>query len=76
MTEEAAEVATTTAPWRRTAVLLTAWIAAVIVAGIPGDSGGTARAEQRVSQAPVVQNTGPECFAGHGGAPPASKGGD
>jgi hypothetical protein len=76
MTDEAARTATATAPWRRTAVLLIAWVVAVIVAGIPGDAGGTARAEQRSTQAPIVQNTGPECFAGHGGAAPASKSGD
>jgi hypothetical protein len=73
MTDSAGHDVTAPVRWRRTMVLLVAWIAAGIVASTPGDSSGAARAQERSAQVPVVVNTGPECFAGHGAAPPRTK---
>ena len=71
MTNGAAPTAPTTGSSRRTVVLVLAWIVAAVAAGIPGGSASTATAQPRAAQVPIVQNTGPECFAGHA-APPAT----
>jgi hypothetical protein len=76
MTDTPATTPGTTASPRRTAALLLAWLAAAAVAGIPDDSAGTANAKAPAAQTPVVQNTGPECFAGHTTPPAPSKGRD
>jgi hypothetical protein len=54
-------------------VLLVAWLAAAVVAGVPGDATGPPNAEPRAAQIPVVENTGPECFAGNTTPPARSK---
>jgi hypothetical protein len=58
---------------RRTLVLVAAWIAAAVVAGVPAAAGDADRAEPRARAVPVVQNTGPECFAGKAVAPSPAK---
>jgi hypothetical protein len=73
MSDEATRTAITTRSNRRTVVLLVAWVAAAVAAGIPGGAASTANAERRAAQAPVVVNTGPECFAGHTAPPAPSK---
>jgi hypothetical protein len=60
----------------RTAALLVAWLAAAAAAGIPDDTTRTADANAAAARAPVVQNTGPECFAGQVPPPASSKGRD
>jgi hypothetical protein len=75
MTNAARHSARITRATRRTAVVLLAWLAAAAAAGIPDDSAGTANAEPRGTQIPIV-NTGPECFAGHAPRPATSKGRD
>jgi hypothetical protein len=54
---------------RRTLALVAAWIAAAVVAGVPAAAGDRGRAEASARAVPVVQNTGPECFAGRAVAP-------
>jgi hypothetical protein len=76
MTDAAAETARTTRSSRRTAVLLIAWLAAAGTAGIPREAASTANAKPRAARIPIVQNTGPQCFAGHAAPPAASKRGD
>ena len=73
MTDGATGTAMTTRSSRRTVVLLVAWVAAAVAAGIPGGAASTANAERRAAKVPVVQNTGPECFAGHSAPPAPSK---
>jgi hypothetical protein len=72
MTERAAKPTATTGSSWRTAVLLVACVVAAVVAGIPAGAASTATAEPRAAKVPVVQNTGPECFAGHA-APPSKR---
>jgi hypothetical protein len=76
MTDRTATTPSTTAASRRTAVLLVAWLAAAVLAGLPANAAGTANAQPRAAQLPIVQNTGPECFAGHTPPPAANKNGD
>ena len=64
---------TTTASSRRAAALLLAWLVAAVAAGIPNDAAGTANANAPTAQIPIVENTGPECFAGHAAPPAPSK---
>jgi hypothetical protein len=73
MSDEATGTAMAARSNRRTVVLLVAWVAAAVAAGIPGGAASTATAERRAAQAPVVVNTGPECFAGHTAPPAPSK---
>jgi hypothetical protein len=73
MTDRPTAIATTTASTRRAAALLVAWLAAAVAAGIPDDAAGTANANAPAAQTPIVQNTGPECFAGHAPTPTPSK---
>jgi hypothetical protein len=73
MTDRPADTTTTTASSRRAAALLVAWLAAALAAGIPNDAAGTANAKASAAQTPIVQNTGPECFAGHAPPPAPSK---
>jgi hypothetical protein len=73
MTDTPAASTKTTAPSRRAAALLVAWLAAAVAAGIPDDAAGTANAKSRAAQPPIVQNTGPECVTGHGPPPAPSK---
>jgi hypothetical protein len=58
---------------RLTAVLVTGWVAAALLAGFPGAAGGSADA-QTTHGAPVpkIIHSGPACLAGQG-APPQAK---
>jgi hypothetical protein len=71
MTDTPATTARTAPSARRAAALLLAWLAAAMAAGIPDDAAGIANANVPTAQTPIVQNTGPECFAGHAPPPPA-----
>ena len=75
MTDIPAGAPRTRASTVRAAAVLVAWLVAALVAGIPDDATatGTAKASSATTQTPVVQNTGPECFAGHAPAPASSK---
>jgi hypothetical protein len=76
MTDRPAATPTTMASTRRAAALLVAWLVAAAAAGIPDDAAGTANAKPAAAQTPVVENSGPECFAGHAPPPASSKGRD
>jgi hypothetical protein len=54
-------------------VLLTAWLAAALLAGLPGGAGSRAHANTRAAAAPKITHSGPECLAGHA-APPKTNG--
>ena len=73
MTVAAPQSASTSASFRRAAVLLVAWLAAAVIAGLPSDAAGTGNASRRSAHIPVVQNTGPQCFAGHAARPESSE---
>ncbi len=60
-------------PWRKTAVLLAAWILGAVALGVPGNRASQASAEVRSAPAPKIVHSGPECLAGQGAAPPATK---
>ena len=76
MTDIPAAHTRTTASSRRAAALLLAWLVAAVAAGIPDGASATANANASTAKTPVVQNTGPECFAGHTAPPAQGKSGD
>lgn len=76
MTDTPAARTWTTTSSRRAAALLLAWLAAAVAAGIPDGASATANAKASTAKTPVVQNTGPECFAGHTAPPASVKSGD
>jgi len=51
-------------PWRRTAVILLAALAATIALGLPAGASEREAPRRASSDAPRVVHTGPECFAG------------
>ena len=73
MTGAAPECVSTSASSRRAAVLLVAWLAAAVIAGLPSDAAGTGNASPLSAHVSVVQNTGPQCFAGHAARPAPSR---
>jgi hypothetical protein len=73
MTDRPADPPRTTGSSWRAAALLIAWLVAAVAAGTPNDATGTANAKASAAQTPIVQNTGPECFAGHAPPPAPSK---
>jgi hypothetical protein len=51
-------------PWRRTAAILLAALAATIALGLPAGASERDASRAAGSKAPRVVHTGPECFAG------------
>jgi hypothetical protein len=74
MSDGEPETARTTRSAGRTVVLLLAWVAAALVAGVPSGAGAANTKTSATKNVPVVVNSGPECFAGH--APAATNPGN
>ncbi|MGH2967496.1 MAG: hypothetical protein ACRDK0_00305, partial [Solirubrobacteraceae bacterium] len=66
---------TPTPAWRRTPPMLAVWVAATVLAGVPGGPDGAASAQTRSAPAPKIVHSGPECMAGKGAAPAKDPGG-
>lgn len=55
--------------WRKTAVILAAWLTAAVALGVPGGRDSTATAEVRPASAPKIVHSGPECLVGRPATP-------
>jgi hypothetical protein len=60
------------ATWRKTAVILAAWVTATVALGVPGGRDSSATAEVRAASAPKIVHSGPECLVGQPATPATS----
>ena len=72
MSDDPAAGPSVAASSRRTVVLLAAWIAAALIAGLPAGRGSSANASTRAGHTLKFTHSGPECLAGHAPAPKSS----
>jgi hypothetical protein len=71
MNEHPVDDRSATSPSRRTMLLLGAWVAAAVVAGVPAGASDRPSADSGAGRSVSAVNTGPECFAGRS-APPGT----